>query len=485
MRVAVASVLQETNTFSLRRCSLADFSIARAATALEQSVGTNSEMAGAVAALETHGATAIPIVRAWAMPSGPVTSHAFDTLRDLLGTGLAEAGGVDGLVLSLHGAMVAEGHQDADSDLIATAREALGPGPPIAISLDLHANVTQRMVDSVDGFTAYHTDPHVDMKAAGMRAADQVLAIISGTARPSIALAKRPMLLPAETMNTTLGPLADVRAAGLADAPDSLIDLSIFPVQPWLDVAELGLGVVAVVDSDPRGAKELAERVASEAWDRRHDFVIDRMFEPRAAIERAAASHTRPFIIAESADAPTAGATGDSPVMVEALLRYAPGLAAYVPIVDPQSVDVCHVAGVGARVDLSVGAKLDTRWWTPVAVTGTVRTVGAGAYRLEGAGFTGMEVTMGRFAVVDVGSIRLLISERPAWTSDPATFRYVGLPIGAADVVVVRSCSDFRPNYPPSSTADAITLDVPGTATPRLENLEFEHAPRPLYPIDP
>jgi len=484
MRVAVASILQETNTFSLVRCSIGDFSISIAAAALEQSVGTNSEMAGAVATLETQGATVVPIVHAWAMPSGPVTGDAFETLQDLLSTGLADAGEVDGLVLSLHGAMVADGHPDADSDLISTARQALGSGPPIVISLDLHANVTRRMVDAVDGLTAYHTDPHVDMAAAGTRAAHQLVDIIAGRARPSIALAKRPMLLPAEAMNTTTGPLAAIRARGLSEAPDRLIELSIFPVQPWLDVPEHGLGVVAVVDSDLGGAKELAELVASEAWDRRHDFVVNRLCTPREAIERAAASDTRPFIIAESADAPTAGATGDSPVMVETLLRYSHDLTAYVPIVDPQSVDLCHRAGAGVRVNLSVGATLDTRWWTPVAVTGTIRTVGSGTYRLEGASFTGTEVTMGRFAIVDVGAIALLLSERPAWTSDPATFRYVGLPLEAADVIIVRSCTDFRPNYPPSSTAEAITLDVPGAATPRLENLEFEHSPRPMYPID-
>ncbi len=485
MRVAVASVLQETNTFSVTRCTMDDFSISTAAAALELSDGTNSEMAGAVTALGAHGATAIPIVRAWAMPSGPVTSDAFAALLELLGTGLAEAGPVDGLVLSLHGAMVAEGHLDAESELIATARQALGTGPPIAISLDLHANVTRRMVDLVDGFTAYHTDPHVDMSATGARAAEQVVSILKGSTRPRIALAKRPMLVPAETMNTNRGPLAAIRAAGLVRAPDDLIDLAIFPVQPWLDVPELGFGVVAVIDGDQRAAAQLAEDVASDAWERRHEFVIERLLGLQEAIERAAVSRTRPFIIAESADAPTAGASGDSPAMVEALLRYAPGLIAYVPVVDPPSVDLCHLAGEGARVDLTVGATVDTRWWKPVPVVGRVRSVGEGSYRLEGAGFTGLEVNMGRFAVVDIGQMTLLLSERPAWTADPATFRFAGLRTEVADLIVVRSCSDFRPNYPLASTEEAITLDVPGAATPRLENLVFQHIPRPMYPLDP
>ncbi len=122
-------------------------------------------------------------------------------------------------------------------------------------------------------------------------------------------------------------------------------------------------------------------------------------------------------------------------------------------------------------------------WWEPVGLRGEVLGLGEGSYRLEGKSFTRMEVSMGRFATLGTDGLRLLLTERPAWTSDPATYRFAGLSPDSADVIVVRSCSDFRPNFP-DAAEEAVTLDVPGAATPRLESLRFEHSSRPPYPID-
>lgn len=481
MRIGAASVVQETNTFSLNPCRLSDFTLAVGEEAAESAAGTNTEMAGIVDGLRAGGAEPHPLLRAWAMPSGPLTADAFRDLREMLLTRLAEAGELDGLVLSLHGAMAAEGFPDADGQIISEVREALGPDRPLVICLDLHANLTRRMASQADGLTAYHTDPHIDMAAAGERAARQMLRILEG-GRLTVEMTKRPMLIPAETMNTDHGPLAEIRARALAEAPPGLLDLLLFPAQPWLDVPELGMGVAAVSEGDPFAVSDFANNVADRIWERREDFVMGNFLEPSAAIAAARDSMARPFLLAQSADAPTAGASGDSPALIEPLLSLAPGLVSYATAVDPAAVDVCHRAGAGAEVALAVGAGLDGRWHPPVQVTGTVTGTGDGSHRLEGAGFHGMEVSMGRFAVLAVANLRLLVSERPAWTSDPASFRFAGLPPEEADIIVVKSCSDFRPNYPTS--AHAITVDLPGAASPRLERLTFHRAPRPLWPLD-
>ena len=482
MRIGAASVLQETNTFSLNPCQLSDFTLAMGEEAAEGAAGTNSEMAGIVEGLRAGGAEPVPLLRAWAMPSGPLTAGAFRDLREMLLVRLAEAGELDGLVLSLHGAMAAEGFPDADGRIISEVREALGAHRPLVICLDLHANLTRRMVDGVDGLSAYHTDPHIDMAAAGERAARQMLRLLGGE-RFAVGMAKRPMLIPAETMNTDHGPLAEIRARALAEAPPGLVDLCLFPVQPWLDVPELGLGVAAVAaGDDPAAAAAFAEVVADRIWERRGDFRMENFLEPAAAIAVARDSGVRPFLLAQSADAPTAGASGDGPALIEPLLSLAPDLVSYVTVADPAAVEACHRAGEGAEVTLAAGAGLDDRWHPPVTVTGTVAGTGGGSHRLEGVGFHGMEVSMGRYAVLSVANLRLLVSERPAWTSDPAAFRFVGLPPEQADVIVVKSCSDFRPNYPTS--ARAITVDLPGAASPRLERLTFHRAPRPLWPLD-
>ena len=158
-------------------------------------------------------------------------------------------------------------------------------------------------------------------------------------------------------------------------------------------------------------------------------------------------------------------------------------MTAVVPIVDRAAVGDCERAGVGSVVNLNVGGGIDGRWWDPVPFSGRVLRLGKGKYKLEGVGYTGIEVTMGDFAVVQASGISLLLSEKPAWTADPATFRFAGIEPSQVDLIVVRSCSDFRPNFP-DSAEDAVTLDVPGAATPRLENLMFTKAPRPLWPLD-
>lgn len=483
MRIGIASILQETNTFSIKATEMGDFTVAVGPDIFDLVSGTNSELAGAIGTLRGAGADISPIAYAWAMPSGRVTAQAYQELSALFGERIANSPPLDALVLSLHGSMAAEGVDDADGALLEIARESVGRSVPIAVSLDLHANVTGKMVRLADTISAYHTDPHVDMALAGSRAAERAWSMAAGS-RLSTGFAKRPLIVPAETMNTDTGPLARVRRDALAAAPNGLAELCLCPVQPWLDVPELGFSVVVSTTGGQDEADRFARRVADEVWGLRDEFVIDRLFEPEAAIEEARRSAARPFLMAESADAPTAGAVGDSPAMVEAFQTSGRGLVAYIPVVDPGSVARCHQAGKGSEVDLDVGAAIDGRWRQPVRIHGVVSRNGAGGYRLEGASFTGMEVSMGRFATVVTGDIRLLLSERPAWTSDPATFRFAGLPPEEADVIVVKSCSDFRPNYP-DSQAEAVILDVAGTATPRLERLRFTNIERPPYPLDP
>lgn len=479
MRIGIALVQQESNTFAPGRCEWESFTVRRGVAAAVHTRGTNSEMAGATEAVTGAGHVAVPLLYAWALPAGPLSRRAFSRLRDLLIEQITGAR-LDGLVLALHGAMAAETYPDADAELIGAARSAVG-SIPLGVSLDLHANVTRRMVDAADVMVGYHTDPHVDMREAGRRAAAQIVGILEGSIEPAIALAKRPMIVPAESMNTTSGPLAAVRET--ADAVQDVLDISLFPVQPWLDVPELGFGALVTTNGDPHRSADLARHFADDVWRRRDAFRVPRLMPPRDAVLAAVASPVRPFIIAESADAPTAGAAGDSPVMISALLEHGTGLKAVVPVVDPAGVDRCHVAGVTAEVQLTVGAAIDDRWWNPVHLHATVVGIGAGEYRLQGAGYTGTEVSMGRYAVVASGDVVILLSERPAWTADPATFRFAGIDLDRADVLVVRSCSDYRPNFPDSADA-AVTLDVPGTATPRLEHLEFTRAPRPLWPLD-
>ena len=486
-RIGVASLMQESNTFSPRKCELADFEsqgLHRGAEILDRYRGSNTEIGGALAELARHGVESIPLLRAWAMSSGPLREQALASLSALLTAQLRSAGRLDALVLSLHGAMVADGLDSADDFLLGVARGVVGPRTPIAVCLDLHANVTTSLVARSDILVGYRTYPHIDLAETGSRAAHQLVRLLDGQISPVVAFAKVPMLVPAEVMQTTDGPMSELRAeADTRSTSGAVLDVSLFPVQPWLDVRELGFGVIVTADRDQERADSIASLLSRSAWIRRERFTVD-LVAPAAAFQKARQSPVRPFLMTESADSPTAGAAGDSPAMVAAALAHGRDLTTYVTVVDAPAVDACYRTGAGRSVSLSVGCTVEKRYHKPVDIAGTVDYLGGGDIVLSGPGYTGMQVSMGRFAVVSTGRLSLLLTERPAITFDPATFSAAGLSPVEADVIVVRSATNYRAGFP-AAAAEAVTLDLPGASTPRLDRLDFRRAPRPLYPVDP
>ena len=480
-RIGVASLVQETNTFSPKPTVWEDYTVLVGDDAASTMRRTNTEFAGAFSALRRMGAEPVPLLAAWALPSGKVTDETFARLSALLDDRLEEAGRLEGLVLSLHGAMATESIFDADSALIEIARRRIG-AVPLGVCLDLHANVTPRMVELSDAVVGYRTEPHTDMASTGKRIARLVTAIAYGEISPTLGLAKRPLLIPAEAMRIDIGPMSEVRRLADARSDRHVFDVSLFPVQPWLDVPELGLGVVVTTDADPSGASDLAEELADEIWQRKERMTTPRLMTPDLAFREARNSATRPFIMAHTSDCPTAGAAGDDPVMISEAAAYGGDLVVMHTVLDPSAVSQCASA-VGQRVRVKVGGGFNLAA-VSVIVDGIVRRSGAGSYRLVGRSFTRREASMGQWVVLESGFHRLLITSKPAITADRATWRHAGLDPDQADVLVVRSCSDYRANFP-SSAPEAVTFDLPGSSTPRLESLRFRHAPRPLYPLDP
>jgi microcystin degradation protein MlrC len=358
----------------------------------------------------------------------------------------------------------------------------LGPDVAIGVCLDLHANVTPALVEHSDALVGYHTYPHVDQASTGARIADLVMDRLEGRLRPYTALAKRAMLVPAEAQGAG-GPLGTLRAEADRATGGDVLDISLFPVQPWLDVEGLGFAALVTTDGNAARAQDLAERFAEMAWQARHAFTAD-LIEPVQALDRVRSStDRRPALLSESADSPTAGATGDSPAMVRVLLEHGRDLRAYATLVDGPAVEACVRAGEGQIVRLMVGCTLDPRFHRPAPLEGRVTRLGADPLRLTGPVFTGMEVSMGRFAVVRAGELSVLLTERPACTFDPETFRHAGLVVEDADLIVVRSATMFRAGFA-GVAGDILILDLPGASTPRLDSLDFVRAPRPLYPLE-
>jgi microcystin degradation protein MlrC len=344
--------------------------------------------------------------------------------------------------------------------------------------------VTARLVGQVDALVGFHTYPHVDQGDTGRRGAAIALRILGDGLRPGTVLAKRPMLVPAESQAIADPPMAALRRLADGATGGPILDVSLFPVQPWLDVPELGFGVTVTHAGDPSAAQAAANAIAGAAWERRGEFAVRPVPVPEAGASVRARTGRGPVLLVQSADSPTAGASADSATVIAALLERAGEIRSYATVVDAPAVASCHMAGTGGAVDTPVGATLDPRWSAPVRVTGTVTRLGTEPVTLTGAAMTGQEVGMGRWATVDTGTgLTVLLTERPAPTFDPAGYRHAGLEPAGADAVVVRSATLYRAGYS-GGYAEAILLDLPGASTPRLDYLDFRHAPRPLYPID-
>jgi microcystin degradation protein MlrC len=408
--------------------------------------------------------------------------HDFDDLSEELLSRLGAAGPVDGVLLALHGALVTENLDDPDGTLLARIREIVGTDCPIVASLDLHANVTRQMVEAADALVGFRTYPHVDMLETGERAAELLFSIIRDRVRPTMAVRKIPLLIPPENAQTTTGPCADVwsELRKLETSPQYL-STSLFTVQPWLDVAELGCTVLAVHIGASESAQRDVDRVAQVLWSRRHEFHVP-LTTPAEAVQRALAAPEGPIVLVDSADSVSSGSPGDSTAILRALVETKPDRLSLVTVVDPDAARRA-VAADGSELTLSVGGRMDPFRNLPVSITGVAHRVPRAIVQFTGGVGDGLTADMGTTAILEAAGLRVVVMENPVPCYDPALYRAVGLDPAAAHLVVVKSPNNFRWTYR-DIMRDWIYVDAPGASTPRLESLRFERAPRPLYPFD-
>ncbi|MEZ5360924.1 MAG: M81 family metallopeptidase [Bryobacterales bacterium] len=483
-RIAVASIMQESNTFSPVGTRYDDFAPVFGKTALEKHRGKLTEMGGFLATLERAGVEPAPVCAAWAITAGRMLRADFERLCGDFARALAKQGPVDALLLSLHGAQTAEGVDDAEGRLLEVARETLGPDVPIVITLDLHANVTCRMVELASGVFGYRTYPHIDMFESGERAAEWALRILAGEVEPVVGFCKLPLIVPAENMQTTAGPmLALQQAARRCERKRSVESVSVFGVQPWLDIEEMGCSVVATVNKDQALADRIAAEIGRDFWECRRELDVE-LTPPSEAIQRALAIEGGPVVLSESSDSTGSGSPGDSTGLLRELLRAKLDEPACIFLVDPDTVRAAMEAGVGATLDRKIGGAFDRKHSKPVRVKARVRMLSDGRWTPRARGYNpGIEQSMGRAAVLDVGRLSILVAERSTMTVDPALFRSHGLDPTYMKIVAVKSPNGFRAAYGPIAK-EMIVVDTPGVSTANLERLPYKRIPRPLYPFD-
>ena len=385
----------------------------------------------------------------------------------------------------MHGAQTAVGEDDVEGAVLQIARDLLGPDKPIVLTLDLHANITRRMVELADAIVGYHTYPHVDMFEVGQKAARLLLRILHGEVRPCMAYRKLPLIIQAENSQTTRGPMHKLmRAAQALERSGKAEAVSIFPVQPWMDIAEMGCAVVSVTNGDLRLAQRQADSIARRLWDNKKAFEAN-LTPVAEALAAAMRIEGGPVVLAESSDSTGSGSPGDSTGVLKHLVRAPLAEPAAIFLVDPASVAAAIKAGIGSTVTLKVGGAFDRKHSKPVRVTGTVKLISDGRWIGRARGYnTGITTCMGRAVVLEVGQVQILMAERSSMTVDPELFRSHGIEPLYCKIVVVKSPNGFRAAYEPIAKA-IFLVDTPGVSTANLRKLPFRRVPRPIYPLDP
>jgi len=485
IRVVIGMIVQESNTFSPIPTTLKGFEdqgLCYGPEVLDR-YGQKNELGGFVAAARSEkDVELIPTLRAWAWAGGKVEQPAFDYLKDELLKRVKDAGRIDGVLLALHGSMVTDQLDDPEGELLDALRRQLGETPVVA-TFDLHANMTAPKVKSLTALVGYHTSPHTDLFETGRKAAMILFCTIRGKVRPRIAWRKIPMITPAESHNTMKGPFKDLMdiVAGI-ERQEGVVSASLFAVQPWLDIQELGWSSVVVTDDDQNKGEQLAKSLAESAWRSRRSFLVEQTLV-RRAIDKTLKIDGGPVVFCDSADSTNAGSPGDSTVVLKALLEAGVDCTALIPIRDPEAVMRITEGDVGKTVTLEVGGKLGRRFYESVEITGVVRKLGGGVLITKSEMVKDTEDNIGKAAVLQVGKIQILLTENRYVGHDPELFRFMGLEPKDAKIVVVKSPVGFRASYEPFAKAIFI-LDTRGASASNLKQLEFRRAPRPLFPLD-
>lgn len=487
MKILIARMNHETNTFSPVETPLAAFGRngpSYGEHAYNENKGMQTAMAAFIDAAEREHAEIVTPVSASANPSGPVEAAAYDAICDAI---VAASTGCDAIMLDLHGALIAENSNDGEGDLLERVR-ALLPHAPIAVALDLHGNVTQKMIDNADVIVSFKTYPHVDMYETGAHAARLMFDLVHRKAKPVIAWRQPPLMTHTLRSATAEGAMKRAVDAARAAEADGMLAVSVLSGFSLADIEAPCISVVVVANNDRAKAEAVAERIARQIWDERDDFVY-RSAPLAESVEQAvvfAQGADKPVLLLDHGDNCMSGGTCDTMDLLDEALRQKLDGIVSGPLCDPQAVAALMAAGVGSTVTVTIGNKVASDAMTPrapLAVTGVVRALTDGEYAISGPTYTGQRAFMGRVAVLDTGSVKLVMTERTHEPWDLGVFESVGIDPRRARFLLLKSRMYCRPVFVPIAAA-LVECDSRGVTSSDYSLFAFERVKRPVYPLD-
>ena len=469
MRIPVGGFQHETNTFAPTKATFDEFArgggwppLLRGDEVFEGTAGINLPVAGFVEAMRKTTHQLAPTAWAAASPSAHVTEDAYERIAGMIVGALRAAGKIDAVYLDLHGAMLAEHLNDGEGELLARVRSEVGPQIPVVASLDLHANVTQQMLEHADVLIAYRTYPHIDMAETGGRVARFLEHRLAGRPRPRLSTRRVPFLIPLQTQCTMLEPTKSIyeELARLEDR--AVTSLSFTPGFPAADFPECGPVVIAYAE-DPVAASRAADRLRGVVEEQESAFDYP-VYAPGEAVRRAIAlaSHAhRPVVIADSQDNPGAGGASDTTGMLRALLAANAQRAALGLMVDAAAARVAHQAGQGATIEIALGGKSRIPGDAPFRGRFLVERLSDGRMTCTGPFYRGARMSLGPSACLKIGDVRVVVTCEKPQMADQELYRFIGIEPRQQAILVNKSSVHFRADFAPIAE-EILVCKAPG-----------------------
>jgi microcystin degradation protein MlrC len=491
-RVAIVGIHLESNSFAPVSTE-ADFRAscyyegeAMLAEAAKPAPAMPAEIPGFVEAMNATGLwQAVPIIITATEPGGPAdaafVAKTFERMRSML----REAGTLDGVYVSNHGAMTSTADSDPDGELYAIAREAVGPAKPVVATVDLHANISQRMFEMADVIISYRTNPHVDRRERGAEAGPLLRRMLSGE-RFAKSFIRMPIVAPTVTLLTARGAYADMINEGQRHIGPDLPVVSILGGFAFADAPECGISILTYGTSDRH--RQLAVDLACFAWRERDRFTLE--LTPLAgaivqAVEAGRSGRSTVLCLADVADNPGGGGRGNTTDILEGLLNARAERALLGNFVDPAVAARCHEAGVGARLPAVLNRGSTDASAREIPVELEVLALSDGAVAGRRGIYRGRTALMGPSAAVRTSGVTMVVCSRRIQCADPAFFEHLGLDVSSFASLTLKSRGHFRAGFDEWYPDGAILeVDAAGLTSPMLERFAWKALPRPVWPLD-
>jgi microcystin degradation protein MlrC len=445
-------------------------------------------LTGFVHAMDSAPWRALPLYCAMVGASGPVEGDFFEEVVREHEARLRAALPVDGVFLSLHGGAIGEREDDPEGAILERVRAIVGPGVPILATLDLHANVSAKMVENASVLVAYRTNPHVDMAERGAECAALLREMLGGV-KAAAAFVKLPFIPPSVAQNTKSGPYADIIAYGQSKMDARVMNVSVVSGFSLGDSVKNGMSVIVTTRGDAALSKSLARDIAQKTWADRKRYVprlTSLEHATRMAVACGKDASKASLLFADVADNPGGGGRGNTVHILKAFHEAGVQGCVLGIFFDPALAAEAHAAGLGkrfqARFNRDEAHPLSGRFEAP-AIVEALRDGPLIGKRGISAGHT---INLGAMALLNLGGVKVVVVSVRQQAKDTAMFESMGIDLGAVRSLVVKSRGHFRAAFDLAFSDDRIVeVDVPGLTTPILTRVPYRNVPRPIYPLDP